>query len=115
MIARVGTFEGLSAEAAAESERNLHERFMPALRAQAGFVLGLWLEGEDGKVLSITVWESAEAMATGAHRANTTPLLAGQDPEKIPSPNVVEYFKVNAHADRHVEAKAHAPEARSGS
>jgi hypothetical protein len=96
MIARVGTFERLSAEAAAESRRNLLERFRPALRAQPGFVVGLWLEDEEGKSLSITVWESADAMATAAQRANATPLLPGQIPEKIPAPDVVEYFKVTA-------------------
>jgi hypothetical protein len=96
MIARVGTFEHLSAEAAAESRRNLLERFLPALRVQAGFVVGLWLEGEGGKLLSITVWESAEAMTTAAQRANATPLLPGQIPEKIPAPDMVEHFEVTA-------------------
>ncbi len=115
MIARVGTFEALNGEAAAESRRNLQERFMPALQAQAGFVLGLWLEGENGKLLSITVWESAEAMAAGALQANATPLLPGQDPGKIPSPDVVEYFKVSALVDRMVGDEAHEPEASSES
>jgi len=115
MITRVGRFEGLSAEAAAESQRNLQERFMPALRAQAGFILGLWLEGEDGKLLSITVWESTEAMVAGAQQANATPLLPGQDPKKIPSPNLVEYFKVSAYAERLLGDVADGPEARPGS
>lgn len=114
MIARVGSFEGLSAEAVAESQRNLQERFMPALRAQAGFVLGLWLEGEDGKLLAISVWESSEAMAVGAQQANATPLLPGQDPEKIPSPNFVEYFKVSAYTQRALDEEAYGPEVRSG-
>ncbi len=114
MIARVGTFEHLSAEAAAESRRNLLERFLPALQAQPGFVLGLWLAGEDGKSLSITVWESMEAMALGAQRANATPLLPGQHPEKIPLPDVVEHFEVIAQATRGSHDAAHEPEARSG-
>lgn len=97
MIARIGTFEGLSAEAIAESQRNLQERFMPALRVQPGFVVGLWLEGEDGKLLSITVWESMEALTVGARQANATPLLPGQDPEKIPSPTFVEHFQVSTY------------------
>ena len=111
MIARVGTFAHLSAEAATEGRRNLLERFMPALRAQAGFVLGVWLQGEDGKSLSITVWESEEALATGAQRANVTPLLPGQDPEKIPSPDVVEHFDVIAHAYGASGPAAYEPEA----
>src|SRR5215217_5091126 len=100
MIARIGRFEGLSAEAAAASKHNLQERFMPALAAQAGFVLGLWLEGENGKLLSITVWDSADAMKTGGQQANATPLLPGQDPDKIPSPNSVESYQVIAYAGR---------------
>lgn len=98
MIARIGTFQGLGAEAAAESQRNLVERFLPALRVQAGFVLGVWLQGDDGKLLSITVWESEEALVMGAQRANATPLLPGQDPTKIPSPDTVEQFDVIAYA-----------------
>ncbi len=113
MIARVGTFEHLSAEAEAASRRNLLDRFLPALQAQPGFVLGLWLAGEDGKSLSITVWESMEAMAMGAQRANATPLLPGQNPEQIPSPDVVEYFEVMAQASRVSGDEAHEPEARS--
>ncbi len=115
MIARIGRFEGLSAEAVAESQHNLQERFMPALKAQAGFVLGLWLEDEDGTLLSITVWESAEAMAAGAQQANATPLLPGQDPKKIPSPDFVEYFKVSAYTQRSSGDVAYDPEALPGS
>src|SRR5215216_4701025 len=103
MIARIGTFEGLSAETAAESKRNLNERFVPALRAQAGFVVGIWLEGEDGKLLSMTVWEDAATMLVGGQQANATPLLPGQDPEKIPAPDLVEQFKVVAYAERPLE------------
>jgi len=100
MIARVGTFDSLSAEAAAESRRNLLERFLPALKAQAGFVLGVWLQGDDGKLVSITVWESEEALMTGAQQANAAPLLPGQDPTNIPSPDAVEHFDVIAYASR---------------
>jgi hypothetical protein len=113
MIARVGTFEHLSVEAVAESRRNLLERFLPALQAQPGFVLGLWLAGEDGKSLSISVWESMEAMAIGAQRANATPLLPGQNPELIPSPDVVEYFEVIAQAARASQDAAPEPERRA--
>lgn len=96
MIARIGTFLFLTPEAAAESRRNLLERFLPALKAQEGFAGGFWLNGEDGRHLSITVWASEEAMQQGAVRANATPLLPGQDPAKIPGPDTSELCEVVA-------------------
>ena len=36
MIARIATFSSLTPEAAAESRRNLLERFLPALKARRG-------------------------------------------------------------------------------
>jgi hypothetical protein len=44
--------------------------------------------------VSISVWESQEAMVRGGAAANATPLLPGQDPEKIPAPARVETFTV---------------------
>ncbi len=96
MIARIATFSSLTPETAAESRRNLLERFLPALKAQEGFVGGYWLRAEDGRLLSITVWESEEALRRGGERANAVPLLPGQDPSKIPSPDLVESFEVVA-------------------
>lgn len=83
---------------AAESRRNLEERFLPALRSQEGFVAGYWLASEDGRQLSITLWQSEEALERGAQRANAVPLLPGQDPAKIPSADAVDIFQVIAHA-----------------
>jgi heme-degrading monooxygenase HmoA len=96
MIARIATFSSLTPETAAESRRNLLERFLPALKAQEGFVGGYWLRAEDGRQLSITVWESEEALRRGGAQANAVPLLPGQDPSKIPSPDHVESFEVVA-------------------
>ena len=98
MIARIGTFHPLPPDVAAASRQNLLQRFLPALKAQAGFVAGLWLEAEDGRQLSITVWDSEEALQQGAVRANAAPLLPGQDPSKLPSADVVETFQVVARA-----------------
>jgi hypothetical protein len=56
----------------------------------------LWLEAADGRQLSITVWDSEEALRQGATRANAVPLLPGQDPAKLPSADVVETFQVVA-------------------
>ena len=96
MIARIATFSSLTPEADAESRRNLLERFLPALKAQEGFVGGYWLAAADGRRLSITVWESEEALRRGGANANAVPLLPGQDPSKIPSPDHVESFEVVA-------------------
>jgi hypothetical protein len=97
MIARIGLFRDLAHEAVAESRRNLVERFRPALTAQEGFVAGYWLVGADGTRVSVTVWASEPALRTGGARANATPLLAGQDPARIPSADVVELYEVVAH------------------
>ena len=83
---------------AAESRRSLFERFLPALRAQMGFVAGYWLAAADGRQLSITVWESEEALQEGARQANAVPLLPGQDASKIPAADIVETFEVVTHA-----------------
>lgn len=94
MIVRIATFAPWTPEVEAEVRRNLLERFMPALLAQAGFITAYWATAEDGHPVSISVWESQEAMARGGAAANATPLLPGQDPEKIPSPERVETFTV---------------------
>ena len=78
MIARVGAFSSLSPE------------------AQEGFVGGYWLAGKDGRLLSITLWESEEGMQRGGQHANATPLLPGQDPANIPSPDTIEVVEVVA-------------------
>lgn len=97
MIARIGTFNPMAPDVAAESRRNLLERFLPALQAQEGFVAGYWLAAPDGRQLSITIWESEEALREGARRANAVPLLLGQDPAKIAAADVDETFDVVAH------------------
>lgn len=97
MIVRYATFAPMTPEVDAEVRRNVLERFMPALRAQPGFLSGTWAIAADGTWRSITVWESEAALQRGAERANATPLLPGQDPSKIPSASRVETFQVVAH------------------
>ena len=94
MIVRLATFASPTPDVRAEALRNLTERFQPALVAQPGFVAGYWAEAEDGRMVSITVWESEAAAERGGRRANATPLLPGQDPAKIPSPDRVETLTV---------------------
>lgn len=98
MIVRLATFTPMTPEVAAEARRNLLERFKPALASQPGFLAGYWGEAADGQQVSITVWESEEALHRGGAAANATPLLPGQDPEKIPSPERTELFTLIAQA-----------------
>ena len=98
MIARIATFPTLPPDISAEVRRNVLERFMPALRAQDGFVAGYWLANTDGTWISFTVWDTEAAVERGGERANATPLLPGQDPNKIPSPTTVQSFPVVAYA-----------------
>ncbi|NWF79165.1 MAG: antibiotic biosynthesis monooxygenase [Chloroflexi bacterium] len=98
MIVRIGLFEALTPEVSEASRRNLFERFLPALRSQPGFVAGYWGEAADGRSVSITVWESEEALRQGAMNANAVPLLAGQDPTLIAAPSSVDSFAVYAWA-----------------
>ena len=94
MIVRLATFASPTPEVRAEAVRNLLERFQPALIAQPGFVAGYWAEAADGRMVSITVWASAATAEQGGAAANATPLLPGQDPAKIPSPERVETLTV---------------------
>jgi hypothetical protein len=94
MIVRLAAFASPPPDVRAEAVRNLLERFKPALIAQPGFVAGYWAEAADGRLFSITVWESEAAMEQAGATANATPLLPGQDPAKIPSPDRVETLSV---------------------
>ena len=68
MIARIATFPTLPPDVSAEVHRNVLDRFMPALRAQDGFVAGYWLADAAGTWISFTVWES-EASGSARWRA----------------------------------------------
>jgi heme-degrading monooxygenase HmoA len=94
MIVRLANFASPTPDVRAEALRNLMERFKPALVAQPGFVAGYWAEAADGRMFSITVWESEAAVEQAGAAANATPLLPGQDPSKIPSPERVETLTV---------------------
>jgi hypothetical protein len=98
MIVLVAAFAPMDPEIEAEARRNHTERFLPALASQPGFVAGYWVAAADGHWESITVWESAEALERGRVAANAVPLLPGQDPAKIPSPERFETFTVIARA-----------------
>ena len=98
MIVRIARFAPMTPDVEAEARRNLVERFKPALSTQPGFLAAYWTTTDDGRWVSVTAWESREALEQGGAAANARPLLPGQNPDKIPSPIAVETLTVLAHA-----------------
>lgn len=94
MIARVGYFEGLTEAQQKAGRDNINRRFMAAITSQPGIVALFHLERPNGDRVSISIWESRQAMAEGGARANATPLLPGQLAEDIPSASRVEILEV---------------------
>ena len=94
MIARIGYFEGLTEEQKRAQEDNTNRRFRAAITSQPGLVALFYLERPNGDRISLSVWETPEALAEGGARANATPLLPGQRGEDIPSANRVEIVEV---------------------
>ena len=97
MIARVGYFEGLTEVQKRAQEDNGTRRFKAAITSQPGIAALFYLERPNGDRVSISIWESKEAMEEGGAKANATPLLPGQRGEDIPSPNRVEILEVRDH------------------
>ncbi len=73
MFARVSTFEGLLADQVDNAVRVAREQFVPAAQRSGGFE-GMYVlaDRESGKALSITLWESEEAMQAIAEQADST-------------------------------------------
>lgn len=97
MIVRLATFAPMAADVETEARRNMVERFKPALTAQPGLIAAYWTQADDGHWVSITAWESVDAMERGSASANATPLLPGQNSDKIPSPARTEVLTVMEH------------------
>jgi heme-degrading monooxygenase HmoA len=97
MIARIGYFDGLTDEQKRAQEDNANRRFKAALHSQPGILANFFLERPNGDRMSLSIWESQQAMEEGAAKANATPLLPGQRGEDIPSPNRVEILEVRDH------------------
>jgi hypothetical protein len=100
VIARLGYFDELTDEQRQVSRDNWERRFGPALKSQPGLVCVLHVDTPDGKAISISVWESVEALRAGGQRANAVPLLPGQEAGRIPGASrqeicVVQDFWVN--------------------
>ena len=94
MIARLGYFEGLTEEQKAAQEDNFRRRFRSAITSQPGLVALFAMENPNGDRVSVSIWESEEALKLGGARANATPLLPGQRREAIPEATRVEIWNV---------------------
>ena len=97
MIARVGYFEGLTEEQKAAREDNARRRFKAAITSQPGILALFYLERPNGDRVSLSVWESQQAMEQGGVRVNAAHLLPEQRAEDIPGPNRVEIWQVRDH------------------
>jgi Antibiotic biosynthesis monooxygenase len=92
MIARLGIFDSLSGE---EWLDNVKLRVAPATRQMNGYRGAFWLQDPaTGKVLSISFWESEEAMRSNGQGLQNVLLKPGQDPSKIPSADAQEFYEV---------------------
>ncbi|GAC1658708.1 MAG: hypothetical protein NVS9B1_19210 [Candidatus Dormibacteraceae bacterium] len=91
MIARVAFSDPVEPEIAAVRRENFVQRFKPALAGQPGLRGGYWLTDSDGRHISLTLWESTEAMEAGGRAASAAPLLEGFRPDLLPSPRVEIY------------------------
>lgn len=94
MIARVAYFEGLTEGQRKAARDNVNGRFMAAITSQPGLAALFHLEQPNGDRVSVSIWESRQAMEEGGARANATPLLPGQRAEDIPSASRVEVCQV---------------------
>ncbi len=71
MWVRVSRFEGGSAEQFAEGMRYIEEKVLPAVRAMPGFQGVLSLStGDRGAGLTLTFWESEQALQASEDAAN---------------------------------------------
>src|SRR5918912_3033434 len=69
MFARVSTYEGATGQA--EDVRQAVEGMAEQVRANAGFQRGYFLlDRSSGKALSITLWESEQALQASASAVN---------------------------------------------
>ena len=94
MIARFGYFEGLTEQQKRAQEDNASRRFKAALTSQPGILAVYYMESSNGDRVSISIWESKQALEQGGIKANATPLLPGQRGEDIPGPSRVEIWDV---------------------
>ena len=93
-MVRLARFEQMPPEVEAAMLDNIRLRFRAALQAQPGFGGVYWARADDGGWVSISLWESRDAMDRGGREANAVPLLPHQHSELIPSPASVETYEL---------------------
>jgi heme-degrading monooxygenase HmoA len=71
VFARVSRFEGFSGDQVDEAVRVAREQFIPAAQQSGGFE-GMYVlaDRESGTALSITLWESREALQVSEEQAD---------------------------------------------
>src|SRR6266550_3553027 len=94
MIARVAQFRFPDLQHREEAERNGTVRVGPSLARQPGFQAIYYGRTGELEAVSISLFEDRESADTAAITMNTQPLLDGQVPEMLPTPDVVTFYEV---------------------
>jgi heme-degrading monooxygenase HmoA len=94
MIARVARFRFPSLRHRLEAERNGFERVRPSLAQQPGFQAVYFGRIAELEAFSISLFDSVQAAEAAAKRMNAEPLLEGQVPEMLPTPESVGFYDV---------------------
>lgn len=94
MIARVARFRLATLEHREEAERNASDRVAPSLARQPGFRAVYFGRFAELEAFSVSLFDDREAAGAAGVAMNAQPLLAGQVPEMLPSPEAVAFFDV---------------------
>jgi heme-degrading monooxygenase HmoA len=94
MIARVARFRFPSLRHRDEAERNGSGRVGPSLAGQPGFRAIYFGRKGELEAFSISIFDSREANEQAATIMNAQPLLPGQAPDMLPSPESVAFYDV---------------------
>jgi heme-degrading monooxygenase HmoA len=94
MIARVARFRFPSLRHREEAERNGSERVGPSLARQPGFQAIYYGRIAELQALSISLFDDRETADAAAMTMNAEPLLPGQAPDVLPTPEAVTFYDV---------------------
>jgi heme-degrading monooxygenase HmoA len=94
MIARVAQFRFPDLQHREEAERNGSVRVGPSLARQPGFQAIYYGRTRELEAVSISLFEDRESADAAAITMNTQPLLDGQVPEMLPTPDAVTFYEV---------------------
>jgi heme-degrading monooxygenase HmoA len=94
MIARVARFRFASLHHREEAERNGSERVGPSLARQRGFEAIYYGRIAELEAFSISLFDDRGTADAAAATMNAQPLLAGQVPDMLPTPETVAFYDV---------------------